>query len=61
VLCGIRAGCDRGLASCGLLFARGAPGARTCALLTMAVLGELPAVAGLGWIAWKAAASGRPS
>jgi hypothetical protein len=74
-----------GLAACGLLFARGTPGARTCALLTMpvffldawfdiltavsradlaaavlmAVLGELPAVAGLGWIAWKAAAFGR--
>jgi hypothetical protein len=74
-----------GLAVCGLLFARGTPGARTTALLTMpvffldawfdiltavsradlvesglmAVLGELPAVAGLGWIAWKAAAFGR--
>jgi hypothetical protein len=69
-----------GLAACGLLFWRGSPGARTCALLTMPVffldawfdiltsvsrtdlavavlmagLGELPAVAGLGWIAWKA-------
>jgi hypothetical protein len=76
-----------GLAACGLLFARGTPGARTCALLTMpvffldawfdiltavsradlvesvlmAVLGELPAVVGLAWIAWKAAAFGRPS
>jgi hypothetical protein len=76
-----------GLAVCGLLFARGTPGARTCALLTMpvffldawfdiltavsradlvaavlmALLGELPAVAGLGWIAWKAAAFGRDS
>lgn len=76
-----------GLAACGLLFARGTPGARTCALLTMpvffldawfdiltavsradlvaagamAVLGELPAVVGLGWLAWKAAAFGRPS
>jgi hypothetical protein len=73
-----------GLALCGLLFARGKPGARTCALLTMpvffldawfdiltavsradlvesvlmAALGELPAVVGLGWIAWKAAAFG---
>jgi hypothetical protein len=76
-----------GLATSGLLFGRGTPGARTCALLTMpvffldawfdiltavsradlvaaalmAVLGELPAVVGLGWIAWKAAAFTRPS
>jgi hypothetical protein len=76
-----------GLAVSGLLFARGTPGARTYALLTMpvffldawfdiltavsradlieavlmAVLGELPAVVGLGWIAWKAAAFGRAS
>lgn len=31
------------------------------AAVLMAVLGELPAVVGLGWIAWKAAAFDRPS
>lgn len=71
-----------GFALTGLLFRRGSPAARTCALLSMplffldawfdiltsvsradlviallmAGLGELPAVAGLAWTAWKARA-----